>query len=66
MLKFCLNFTLFRAMKLKFNGKNSAKSKRKMKRNALRRAVKIFDFGIPRVGNRVEQICSFDFAFKFA
>ena len=36
-----------------------------MKRNALTRAVKIFDFGTPLVGNRVERICNFVFAFEF-
>ena len=36
-----------------------------MKRNALARAVKIFDFGTPLVDNRVERICNFVFVFKF-
>ena len=39
----------------------NAKTKCKMKRNALAQVVKIFDFGIPLVGNCVEQVWNFVF-----
>ena len=64
--KFSPKIHKFSYFKKEFSGENSAKSKRKIKRNALTRKKRFARANqVSFVGNRVERIWSFGFALKF-